>query len=485
MEHVRGIKISYGADLADGRLLLVRCVRGRADDACETLYDGPAAERIAESIATAGISSSAQLSRHDVVLAGVMSAQESFARWIHTPLNAPEKALRVLPSLLDVQIPFPLEICEHTVAAVQRAENRAVDLLAVAARREDVRQRLSEYEKAALDPEILDHEGLALWTQSLREAPLERGAARIVAYVGLDHSTLVVGHGTDQGFTGAHGVRIGFKQLLDRQAGDEAARQFAVRAQQVTRAQIPGRISKDSLQWFWTGPGAEEPDAIQSLENVLQNLGPPVFRTHAKAPAFLARALAIRALGGAPLPCNLRGKSTAHPKTASRISALHRRTVQWLSAAGIALCVAGMTWQGILQARDHEIQTELTRTAQSLSGLQQVPKGQELLVTRRALKDQADHYKPFLAFFRPSQADLLARVLQKCTQLGIRIESLSLRPESAAIMGSATDWNHCDAAAAILRKAGYIIEIERQDAGADERVHFSIKARRGGEERGS
>ena len=479
---MRGIRTAYGADLSGGHLVVVRCVQARHKPRCETVFEG-AVEPGAAPAALAKLDT--EWTRPDVILAGSVSAQDSFVRWIHTPLNAPAKAIRVLPSLLDVQIPFPLETCEHAVVSLRRAGNGAVDLLAVAARREDLQRRLAAYADAGLDPEVLDQEGLALWTQSLRELPLERDMARIVAYVGAESSTLVLGQGPDQSFTGAHGVRLGAKQLFDPRNGEDAARQFALRAQQVARAQIPGRLAAGALQWLWAGPGAGDPALLRPLEEAMQTLGPPRFHAHGQPTTFLARSLAFRALGEEPLLCNLRGSRLTHRKTVLRAQADTHRAIAWLGAASIALCLAGAAWHGVLQGRDRAAQSALTRMAQAATGLSNIPRGQELLVTRRALDEQRELFAPFKAAFEPTLAGLLARILEQCSQVGVSLEAVSLRPDGATLQGAAKDWNHCDMLSGLLQEAGFATEVQREDAGADERVHFSIKASRIAEGQGS
>lgn len=472
MEHARGIRICYGADLAGDRLVAVRCVRTRKGPRCETVFDGDPAGALPVL--------AADLERRDVLLAACMPAQESFARWLHTPLNSEAKALRVLPSMLDIQLPFPLETCEHRAAHVRRAENRAVDILAVAARREDIRNRLEAFSRSGLDPESLDHEGLALWTQSLRETPLERGAPRIVAYVGNDHSTLAIGHGPETGFTGAHSMRLGIAGLFESRDPDEPCRQFAQRARQVARAQLPGILEHNPIQWLWCGPGAADPAKRARLEEHLRELGPLTFRAHDEPAAFLARALAVRALLRDSFACNLRGGSLAHPKAALRAARLHKRAIASLAAAGLILVAAAVAWHVVLRAGDSRLQTQLTATAQRVANLPRVPKGQEVLVVQRAIEEQAPLDEPFRTAFDAPAAALLADLTREAARLGVRLESLSVRPDSAALRGSASDWNHGDALAGVLRNAGLAADVQREDAGADERVHFSIKAARAG-----
>ncbi len=56
------------------------------------------------------------------------------------------------------------------------------------------------------------------------------------------------------------------------------------------------------------------------------------------------------------------------------------------------------------------------------------------------------------------------------------IEYLSLKKDAVSIRGAAVEWSQGELLAALLRDRGFTADIQRQDAGADERVHFTIKA---------
>ena len=83
------------------------------------------------------------------------------------------KAEKVFPSLLDIQLPFPLEDCLYQFVEFRRTSEGMVSALVCAARREAIQACLDRYQAQGADPMLLDHEGLALWTQSLVEWPVD------------------------------------------------------------------------------------------------------------------------------------------------------------------------------------------------------------------------------------------------------------------------------------------------------------------------
>jgi hypothetical protein len=464
----------YGIDLSAGRVTIVRasCARGRVETT--VVLDEPlsAPGGTLPSVAAA----LAKDVERGAAAAACLPAHESFTRWLQTPLSSLSKARKVLPSLLDIQLPFPLESCVYHFPQCRRVEGAkggAVDALAVAARTQDVAARLELLRQAGLDPERLDHEGIALWTQSLREMPIERESFRTVACVGEDHVALVFGRGTD--FRAAHSVRLG---LRDLPAGDAAALAPLVqRVRQAVRAQWP-EAGGEAAQWVWAGPGAERPDVLEAVRDALAESGPVTFLSHRDPGSFLARALAVRAATAEPLPCNFRTGDLAHPIEARRRERAAARTALLLLAAGLALGAMNGGWRWLLARRMDRVQAAVGEAARGLAGMSRIPRGQEVLVAQRAIEERAGLTAPFLQAFHPPLASLVGDLLAEAREQGIALETLSIRADSATLGGTAGDWNRCEKLAELLRVRGYSASVDRQDAGSDERVHFTIRSSR-------
>lgn len=466
--------IGYGIDLSAGRIAIVRAAagRGRVESSIVLNEPFPAAGGTLPSMAGAIGKDAAR----GAVVAACLSVPESFARWLQTPLSSVAKARKVLPSLLDIQLPFPLETCVYHFPQVRRAggaKSGAVDALGVAARTQDIAARLALLRQAGLDPERLDHEGIALWTQSLREMPVERGASRVVAHVGEDHAALVIGRGAD--FLGAHGIRLGLRDLA---AGDaDALARFVQRMRQVALAQWP-QAGEPAVQWVWTGPGAARTDLLDAVRAALADAGHVLFLSHREPDTFLARALATRAAADEPLACNFRTGEFAHPLATRRRDAAVARTALLLLAAGLLLGAMNGTWRGFLARRTARVQADVNETAQRLAKMSRIPRGQEVLVARRAIEERAGLTVPFLRAFDPSLANLVGDLLEAAREQAVMLDTLSIRADSATVGGAAEDWNRCETLAALLRDRGYSASVERQDAGTDERVHFTIRSSR-------
>ena len=471
-------KTAYGIDLSGDRLVVARCTRRRKTETQDILYSGSADGNVQAVSSAVGDAGGA------IVAAAAMPSHISFARWLSSPLTSEAKARKVLPSLLDIQLPFPLERCVYDFIVTRKDSAGGIDALAAAARTDDVEAYLREMQSRGVDPEILDHSGLALWEQSVREAPLERNAVRVVCCLTDSFVTLVIGRGSAtqkpgdlaRAFVSSHGIRLGVRNFnaSDAEQARKKAQQFVSRVQQILRAEAPETGNGSPLQWFWTGNGAENSASTSGLETFLA-LPEARFMTHREPGSFLARAVAVRALG-TDFPCNLRTGSLAHPLTAARRKQDRNAAANLCLVAGLALILLYGAWQGALAQERQALGARLEAAASEITGMPKVPRGQEVLLSRRAMEEQNPGLALFLQSFEPPVTATIGDLLATAKEHGILLESLTVRRDAVSLRGAAADWDSCEVLAEHLRENGFLPEMERNDAGADEQVHFALSA---------
>ncbi len=474
------VKTCYGVDLSAGRVVVVKSTLQHRNLESTVEWDAAADENSADFKALTG-RLQREMDEGQCLVAGVMPVHELFTRWLQTPLSSTDKARKVLPSLLDIQLPFPLENCAYFFPQFRRSGNM-VDALAVAARREDVQRRISTYRQAGLDPALLDHEGLALWTQSLRELPLERDAFRVVAYLGTDRCSLALGRSHGEGeFLSAHSLRLGTRDFAmpDKAPASlpesDSVKHFALRIQHILRAQfIEG--PPPSMQWIWTGPGSTQPELLAGLQQAIGETFNATFLVHKQPSGFLARALSARVLENNPLLCDFRSGPTAHPAMTRLQLRQNMRVALNFLIAGLVLVGLNIGWRFWLNHRKETITASIQTLARDLAQNPRIPKGQEVLIVQRALGQREEQIRPFVDAFEPAVSGWLTNFLGHAYQNKMMLDSLSIKRDSITSRGTAEDWNQCELLANLLRTAGWTADINREDAGADERVHFAIKA---------
>ncbi|MBP7829361.1 MAG: hypothetical protein KA248_05545 [Kiritimatiellae bacterium] len=472
------VRAVLAADLSGGAVRVGGSEAGRRGIRHEALLDvaadDPAAARgrLAEAIAGRG-----------AVWAAALPIHEGLTRWLRAPLASEAKARKVLPSLLDIQLPFSIEDCVHLFPRIGRTAQGEVEALAVAARLSDLRRRLEALAVLGIDPVFLDHEGLALWSQSLAEKPPRGAGRRVVAALYPDHLALVLGDTAagrpeESRFISAHSLRP--VEALWRAAGPATAepgvQRILGRVRQILQAQAAGASA--SIEWIWTGPGAADAALTAELQHHVAGLGSFDFAAHDRPESFLRRALGARALRGAAWPCNFRAGPLAHPAAEQHRARQSRRTSVALAAAGLVLCGAGLAWPSLLETRKRGVQAAVESLARRLAPDSRLLYGQELRTTRQAVQDRAALYRPFLEALQPSAPALLAEVLQEARAQGLTLDSLGFSADSVSARGTAPDWDRCEKLAEPFRRRGLHVVVERQDAGLDEKVHFTLKGGR-------
>ncbi|MFC1497965.1 hypothetical protein ACFLS1_05800, partial [Verrucomicrobiota bacterium] len=399
--------------------------------------------------------------RDGAAVAGCLSARESFVRWLEAPFSSVHKARKVLPTLLDVQIPFAVEECIYSFLNISSQET-STHALAIAARSIDIEKKIAVFQSQKLNPFVLDHEGLALWTQSLRAIPVAppSDTPRIVFYLGADHSTIVMGHG--EKFLSAHNVRhndIGqIKRLL------KAAFQPSTLSPQPS-----------SFQWIWTGPGAKDLKLVESLLDQIKNEWPVRSITAKDPETFLARALAIRALLPGPLRCNLRASRHIHPKMERKAAMQSYKTSIILLLAGVLLCTVSQVWNIFVKRKESQIDRVFSSMADKLSGYHLEEEGHYALKTvKRKINEQAGDLQPFIQAFEPSLTATILAISETGNKHNLCYEMVSLDKTRVIISGTANDWKVCDELVTCLEHAGYSVNLTRKNVTEDGQIPFTV-----------
>ena len=386
--------------------------------------------------------------------------RESFVRWIDTPIASAAKAARVLPSLLDIQLPFPVEECVVNVLDVQRrpGEPAGTRGLVAGARAVEIEKRLDALSSAGIDPHYLDQESVALWAEGLEQSPVAAGSSdgRVLFFLGPDHITLVTGRGRE--LISATSMRQLTPDSLQRHL----------------KSAFP--TPPPVLHALWTGEGATRPATLSPLREALASRWPSDDLFVAEPHLFLAKALARRALTGKAAPCNLRAGRFVHPAWAQRARRAPYLSAGFCLAAGLLLCLVNAAW---LLGWDHRMEMardELHRIAISITGTgSRVPYGQEVIVAERQVEARSRGMAPFFTTRDAPVRKALQVLLATASRERITFESITLGTQQGVAHGTAPDTPAYERMTANLAALGWTARSERKPpAGGGKRTGFIL-----------
>jgi len=418
--------------------------------------------------ADAGVAAAGE---NGAVVACAMPPGQAMAVWLQTPLASRAKTGRVLPTLLDMAMPYPLDECIYAFASPVRLSGDApagalplnagaggTAALAVAARSADITQRLAALASQGLSPQVLDHEGLALWTQALREFPTAADGLpriRLAVHVRGREALLAIGHGSM--FWSAHRMADGADGSLER----------TVRVQ--LDAAAGGRYAQVPRLWIWSGtPPAgwrEKTESALPGESVM----PPDPAT------FLARALATRALTDGPLRFNLRRGPFAHPVAERQNrTALVRRAVALAAMATLLLAINTLC-ESIRAGKARTAEERFERRVTNVAGWPVAAKGETaILIAGRELEARRSAYRHLERAFQPPLLESLAAVLDAAAREQVTVASLLLQPGRAGLQGDAPSRAAAEALKQRLEALHYTPSLKTAEA-ADGRHRLSIE----------
>lgn len=439
---LRWARACFAVDVQGDQVVLVRAERRRGGLVFSTL--SPTAPSFAEAV------------RKGTPCVACLSARESLTRRLEAPFSTVRKANKVFPTLLDIQLPFALEDCVYGFLPVAHGAG-VTRALAVAARLDDVRKRVTALAALGIDAMALDHEGLALWTQSLREAPVgpgEEKILRILVNLRGEPSSLVLGRGEE--FLAAHGIREG---------------DFS----QVRRLLRPHRTDTVQVRWLWVGPGAADARTVAALHAPFSSEWPGPSSVLPDPGTFLARALAERALLDGPLRCNLRSASLTHPSMLDRTRKQGVKAAVLFLVAGLLLCGCNGAARAMARQKEAAVDRAFYSLADGLAGSPVKAKGDAAIrIVGDKVRKKTEALKPFVNVLGPSLAATVASVADTAKRDSLRLDMLAVSRDRIQITGASRTWNGCDGLLSGLKRSGYSARLDRKDAGTDGIVPFSI-----------
>ncbi|MDA0577118.1 MAG: hypothetical protein O3B24_03365 [Verrucomicrobia bacterium] len=435
-------RVGYGVDFQGPRRVVVRAERGRKG---VTLTPVTFAQ---DALGTGAV-------------AVAMEPRESITQWLEVAFGSRSKALKVLPTVLDIQLPFAIEQCAYEFPILRRTAEGRTRALGVAARFVDLERTLARCAAAGLDPAVCDHEGLALWTQSITEMPGEaagEGAVRVVAYRGTDRATLVIGAAGE--YRSAHAVRL-----------DDAAQ-----VRRLVRA--AGGEGVRSIAWWWAGPGAEDKSACASLLDTIGQEWACTVAYHRDPANFLARALATRLVTDGARRCNLRMGRLEHPAVRQARARGMRRAIAVALAGGVVLCGMNLAVSASVRGRgvafDAAFRTAAVAAAGPVFG---AAKGEQaVLIARREVAAQGLAAAPYQQYMDPIVSRVVHTVMEQAALENLIIEVLTVKPEKVVVHGRGRAWESAAPLAKALEAQGYGSTIQREDPLPDATVPFSVTA---------
>ncbi len=422
---------SLGVDAADGALRLAGFARGSVvfEEACASAPADLAA-RLAD-----GVSCAAAAAPATCLLIALQ------------PPDLPEaKLARILPSLLDVQLPLPLSECQY--AFTRQGATR----LAHAVRHPDLRQRIEALAQAGCNPARIVPPALAAWSQALAEIPPATDAEpRALFLCGAAQTLLVTGRGA----------------ALERQT-----------VFKTDPAEFPKRLRlacgglPDGLVCILAGPAH-----ASAAEGLRAALGSDAARlTTARAPEFLlARSLAADAArAGRGDDANLRTGAFAHPALIRKQARpLFRLAAVLAVSAAILFPLAGLVLaRAQRQARAAE--TAFERAVDELAGYDVKTRGERAVQDARAgLAAQLD---PAVVAYRDhAVVSRLNRLAALAAQSGTTLHHLALDARSLTASGTAASAEKADAFVQLLAGAGFqTVMSEIPKTASDGTVQFFI-----------
>lgn len=451
--------VAYGLDVSCQPPTLCRLVaRGEPQ-----LMPWPPAD------ATAQAAFQSEIRRGEAALAVAVPATQTILRRLVAPFASLRKAEHVWPSLLDMELPFPIEAAQCDFSPAEIRDEKA-STLACAIRRSDLDAFLQSLATQGIEPTHGDAEAVALWEEHLFETPpIHANRPVLLIHLALDHVTVL--RGTGAHLDSAHVLRTA-PETLDSALWAHRLRPLVVAAP----ANHAGPTAADDasspapLTVWWTGPGADSPATLDRLRRALQPVAADLrHETHRAPAAFLSRALARCALTG-------RGVEFLSPPYAPpariRRSVRHQRhQLVGILVLSLAILALNATIRQRFRTENDALQQALQASAAQLVSSPIIP-GEELLMAQRALDRDRDAWQAVNTARLPSNREIrFLELLQTLANRQVEFSRISFTPAGIEAEGLAP------ALADVEHVPGWALRAtaQRQGSATADRIAFTLK----------
>ncbi len=459
----RDYKAAYGIDRTGTQMVLARVAHRGAAPVVESFPVDSEAAR--ESLARVEREVKSGLA----ALSASAPAPLTLVRRLRAPFASTAKAAKVWPSLLDVELPFPVEGSRCAYGRPWVADGGTLTV-AAAIRNSDLSGFDDLCRAQGFNPTHVDSEVLAIWDQLAVESPPARsGLSRLLVWLGEDHAVLVRGRGGE--FMAAHVLRASPCDGNNR-ISSSFETLWAARLAQVLATQAAETESNEIDIW-WAGPVARGEEQIRRLRQALPGGRTLRHETVRQPDALLARGLARRVVEGSGM--NFKTGEDAHPARL-KVEARAERASTWaLASAAILVLVLNLAQGAWRHQRDAVLQERVSAAARSIAG-PGVPRGQESLMVQRALSRRDEETQPFRrALDVEGMERTLESVLREAAELHIEISRLTLSAGALMLEGSAAGIQAAEALSDRLREQGWTIQTDATGLTSEGRPRFILK----------
>ncbi|MDR0993520.1 MAG: hypothetical protein LBN38_02990 [Verrucomicrobiota bacterium] len=389
-------------------------------------------------------------------------AAQTVVRRLVAPFASIRKADRIWPSLLDVELPFPVE-CAQTFYAPAWVENGRAVTWACALRRQDLEANLALWTQRGWPPTHCDVEALALWAGHVAETPAARPDVPVLLiWLGADHVTLVRGRGAE--FSAAHVLRAAPAEWTD------AA--WAARLQPVLAAHA---VETDAAVFnvWWAGPGVEQAGLVPRLQNAMPFPGALRHEIHRQAAAFLALSLARRALAGDGV--NFLEGAGAHPAIVRKRSRRRQWAYWGVLVASLLVLLLNQLIYALRREERRWMDEQLMETTRRLTG-EPALHGLEMVQAERAIPRRDEETRAFrhAADSVGLEGQWLA-LLPVFSRPEMEVARFSLQPGRLQVHGTVQDIRLLEDVGEQLRALGWTLHMEAPGLSPEGRPQFVLK----------
>ncbi len=397
----------------------------------------------------------------DAAIAFVLPASETLVLNVNVPLSSKKKALQVLPSMLDVQLPFPLEHCIFKVIHLEKMPDDTYRFTVVVAKRSIIEKYLKWFHNKGIELQAMYSE-VALSLSIAQEIYPKGEKSVIINLEEASISLVVVEEDT---------VKASYAFKLNNTISERDLNQWIKR---IAKAE---NLASQCYNFVLIGKETKSKLANEILSKLALDQKVNI-TTHPAAEFAITHAACSLSSSSKHNTLNFLEDEYESEKVRTLKNKMASRRLLIIASAALFLILINFFHIGLCHLKQKEIDTEIASLTQKILPETSLPKGMELFEINRKMQQHLEKTITLQEIVENYVLSVFSKVTTNLIRKNILISNLSINDQQILVTGSTANWKDCEELANLFKDQGYTVALEKKPVSTFNTQQFIMKLER-------
>jgi type II secretory pathway component PulL len=399
------------------------------------------------------------LREENAIVSSALPIKDTLLLNFNIPLSSKKKALQVLPSMLDVQLPFPLEDCLYKVVSSRKLMDNTLSFTTIIVRRKIMERHLAFLQENGVVVDHLDSEATVLF----EEGSLVFPKSKKIVVINMERESISVIISEEQAIKSAYTLKV---------ERDKKNEELDLWLKRITKIE---NLNSQHFDMVITGKDASSILAGEIARKLSSSISPEVSIMPDSEFAF-TETIAKRLITPKKYTLNFL-EDEYEPKRAKECKMrLMRMRSLFLLAVSVALIFINSLHYIFWYLKKSNLEQAIASLSQKIMPETRLPKGMEIFEINRKMLQHSEEIQPLVGIVANQTFSTFSSLLANIAKKNLIISNLTINDKQIVISGNSTVWQDCEELANWLKTKGFTVTLEKKSFSTFNTTQFAIKA---------